>query len=168
MEGIESGFWRFLVAAVYDCRISASSGAFLATGLIHHGLLAGRHAEDASLGGCFVEYDTSDDVFALLKHLQVLSLGGCRQECARVGDHRIGPVGLEVAVAHANVSKTAHKHFMEGRGQRDGLLFWEAVAADLGTSDGLFSCHQRAWKPRIFWKNRVWVSLQRTFLCCLF
>ena len=27
MEGIEPGCWRFLVAAVYDCRISASSGS---------------------------------------------------------------------------------------------------------------------------------------------
>jgi hypothetical protein len=40
--------------------------------LIRHGLLAGQHTEDASLGGCFVEHDVSDDVFAIHKHLQVL------------------------------------------------------------------------------------------------
>ncbi len=27
MEGIEPGFWRFVVPAVYECRIFASSGA---------------------------------------------------------------------------------------------------------------------------------------------
>ncbi len=35
--------------------------------------MAGHHAEDASLGGCFVEQDVYDDVFAIHKHLQVLS-----------------------------------------------------------------------------------------------
>lgn len=92
--------------------------AFLPARLIHHGLLTGHHADGASLGGGFVEDNVSDDVIAIHKNLHILSLGGCRQECPGVGDHRIGPVGLEVAVGHANVSKTADRHFMGGRERR--------------------------------------------------
>jgi hypothetical protein len=53
---------------------SAATGtcAFLPTRLIRHGLLAGQHTEDASLGGCFVEQDVYDDVFAIHQDRHIL------------------------------------------------------------------------------------------------
>lgn len=106
--------------------------------MVHEGLLSGHHAEGAALGGGLVEDDVSDDIFAIHEDLHILGLRRSGQKGSGVGDHRIGHVGLEVAVDHIDPTVIAHGHLL-GRRTKQGNDFGLGGFAffDLGERIGI-------------------------------